>query len=230
MVKLRILLVEDDARARHWIVDYLVKQGVDVEVASDGHDGLRRARAGAFDAIALDVMLPGMSGIALCRALRAVRATPIIMVTALGELDDRLGGLDAGADDYMVKPIEPSELLARIRAVLRRAGAALVTRERIVVGDLVLALGAQRAQVGDRELELNAYEFALLRVFAEHVGQVLSRDQLLRLAPGSLEDTFDRAIDVRVSRLRRKLGDDARHPRRLKTVRGLGYVLEAVGP
>lgn len=226
MKALRLLLVEDDARARRWIVETLRAEQVEVETAADGLEGLRKARAGAYDAIVLDQMLPGCTGLEVCRSLRQVHQVPIIMVTALGELDDRVGGLDAGADDYMVKPIEPLELLARVRAVLRRAQGALATQTRLVAGDLVLHLDSGRATLGARELELGSYEFGLLRVFAEHAGQILSRDQLMRLAPGNIEDSFDRAIDVRVSRLRRKLGDDARRPLRLKTIRGVGYLLE----
>ncbi|MEZ5290909.1 MAG: response regulator transcription factor [Vicinamibacterales bacterium] len=225
---MHILLVEDDERARRWLTEALAREGLTVDTAGSVPDGLRRSRATRYDAIVLDVRLHGRSGLDLCRELRQEQPVPVIMVTALGELDDRLAGFDAGADDYVVKPVEPAELAARLRAVQRRSGGALATGQRVLAGDLVLEVDSGRAQIRDRDLGLSPNEFALLRALAEHAGTILSRDQLLSVAPALLDDPFDRSIDVRISRLRRKLGDDARQPRRLQTVRGVGYVLQAV--
>lgn len=225
MAPVHVLLVEDDERTRRWLAEYLQREGWTVDTAGAFSEGLRQSQQRRHDVVVLDVMLPGRSGLDLCRELRRVSPVPIILVTALGVLDDRLAGFDAGADDYLVKPVEPSELVARIRAVQRRAAGPLATGQRVIVGNLALDLDAAAATLAGRSLDLNGYEFALLRALAEHAGRVLSRQQLLTLAPANLEDPFDRSIDVRISRLRRKLGDDARRPRRLQTVRGVGYVL-----
>lgn len=223
----RVLLVEDDNRARRWLSEFLSRHDLDVVAAATFADGLRLSRTARFDVVVLDVMLPGRSGLDLCRELRRERQVPVILVTALGQIEDRLAGFDAGADDYMIKPVDPRELLARIHALQRRATGPLSTGERLIAGDLVLEVDTGLAWLEGERLDLSSNEFALLRVLVEHVGRILTRQQLLTLAPANLEDPFDRSIDVRVSRLRRKLGDDARQPRRLQTVRGVGYVLRA---
>jgi DNA-binding response OmpR family regulator len=223
----RVLLVEDDERACRWLAEFLAREGLAVDTASTFGEGLRRSRAARYDEVVLDVMLPGRSGLDLCRELRQERQVPVILVTALGQIEDRLAGFDAGADDYMTKPVEPRELVARLHALQRRSAGALATGQRVIAGDLVLDLDTGQARVDGRDLQLSGNEFALLRVLAEHAGRILNRQQLLTLAPANLEDPFDRSIDVRISRLRRKLGDDARAPRRLQTVRGVGYVLHA---
>jgi DNA-binding response OmpR family regulator len=223
-------LVEDDERACRWLAEFLTREGLVVDTASTFAEGLRRSRAARYDVVVLDVMLPGRSGLDLCRELRQERQVPVILVTALGQIEDRLAGFDAGADDYMTKPVEPRELVARLHALQRRSAGPLATSQRVIAGDLVLDVDTGQARVDGRDLQLSGNEFALLRVLTEHAGRILSRQQLLTLAPANLEDPFDRSIDVRISRLRRKLGDDARAPRRLQTVRGVGYVLHSKAP
>ncbi|WP_373047266.1 response regulator [Vulgatibacter sp.] len=222
------LLIEDDDRLASLLAEYLGGHGVVVAREADGLRGQREALARPWDVILLDLMLPGRDGLTICREIRARSDVPIIVLTARGEEADRVMGLELGADDYLSKPFSPRELLARIRALLRRArGQAGPAQRTIEVGPLRLDPGAHRATLGGTELELTAYEFTLLRVFAERAGRVLAREQLLDLARGSAEEAFDRSIDVHVSRLRQKLGDDARHPRWLKTVRGVGYLFAA---
>jgi DNA-binding response OmpR family regulator len=220
------LLVEDDARLAALTREYLANHGVAVEIAGDGRLGLDVAVRRRFDVVLLDLMLPGKDGLEVCRELRARSDVPILVLTARGEEADRVLGLEMGADDYLPKPFSPRELLARIRALVRRArGRAGPPVEVLRVGDLVIDPGAHRATLAGRELPLTGYEFALLRALAERAGRVLSREQLMELARGSAEEAFDRSIDVHVSHLRQKLGDDPRRPRLLKTVRGAGYVL-----
>jgi DNA-binding response OmpR family regulator len=222
------LLVEDDARLAALTAEYLKGHGVGVVVAPDGLSALAEARRTRFDAVLLDVMLPGRGGLEVCRELRARSDVPILMLTARGEEADRVLGLELGADDYLTKPFSPRELLARIQALVRRArGQAGPPSQPLAVGDLELDPGALRASLAGRELPLTAYEFHLLRVLAERAGHVLSRERLLELVRGSAEEAFDRSIDVHISRLRAKLGDDPKHPRWLKTVRGAGYQLVA---
>jgi two-component system OmpR family response regulator len=193
--------------------------------------GLVAAHSDTYDVILLDLMLPGRDGISICQELRSRYDVPIIMVTARGEEADRVLGLELGADDYVTKPFSARELLARIRAQVRRArgqtGPTVVASVR--VGGLALEPARLEATLDGRALSLTAYEFALLRVLAERAGRVLSREQLLDLAKGGAEESFDRSIDVHISRLRQKLGDDPKHPRLLKTIRGAGYMLTAMG-
>lgn len=222
------LLVEDDTRLASLTAEYLRGHGVQVVVAADGAAGLTEARQARFDIVLLDLMLPGRSGLEVCRELRSRSDVPILILTARGEEADRVLGLELGADDYLTKPFSPRELLARIQAQVRRArGQAGPTTHPLVVGDLELDPGSLRATLAGRELSLTGYEFQLLRVLAERAGQVLSRERLLELVRGSAEESFDRSVDVHVSRLRAKLGDDPKHPRWLKTVRGAGYQLAA---
>src|SRR5256885_7130962 len=179
-----------------------------------------------FRSIVLDLMLPGRDGIEVCRELRARLDTPIVMVTGRGEEADRVLGLEVGADDYVTKPFSPRELLARIRANVRRQrGQAGPPSETVTVGGLVLDPAKLTVTLGGKPIEVTAYEFSILRALAQRPGKVLSREQLLDLAKGSADLSFDRSIDVHVSRLRAKLGDDSRSPRILKTVRGVGYLL-----
>jgi two-component system, OmpR family, response regulator len=178
------------------------------------------------DVVLLDLMLPGRDGVDICRDLRQTSAVPVIMLTAREEEADRVIGLDAGADDYVVKPFSSRELLARLRAHVRRARGQVGPAQRnVTAGELVLEPSRLRASLSGRELLLTSYEFALLLALTERAGRVLSREQLLDLAKGSGDDALDRSIDVHISRLRQKLGDDAKRPRLLKTVRGAGYVL-----
>jgi DNA-binding response OmpR family regulator len=223
---LLVLLVEDDLRLAALTREYLEGHGVAVVHVSDGKRGLSEAVAGRFDAVLLDLMLPGKDGLEVCRELRARSDVPILVLTARGEEADRVMGLELGADDYLAKPFSPRELLARIRAVTRRAkGQAGPARGLVRVGGLTVDPAARRATLEGRELPLTGYEFALLEALARRAGRVLSREQLMELARGSAEDAFDRSIDVHVSRLRQKLGDDPKRPRLIKTVRGSGYVL-----
>ena len=221
-----VLLVEDDERLAQVTAQYLSKNGVHVVTAFDGEQGLFEAKHRAFDLVLLDIMLPGRSGIDVCRAIRERQDVPIVMLTARGEDADRVHGLECGGDDYVVKPFSPRELLARVRAHVRRARGRNGPAERIVrAGRLTLDTGTLTATLDGNPLMLTGYEFALLRAFAERPGRVLSREQLLDVAKGSADDSFDRSIDGHISRLRQKLGDDARQPRLLKTIRGAGYLL-----
>jgi DNA-binding response OmpR family regulator len=223
---LQALLVEDDARLAALTREYLGGHGVAVEVVSDGKRGLTEAQRGGWDVVLLDLMLPGLPGLEICRELRARSDVPIIMLTARGEEADRVMGLELGADDYLAKPFSPRELLARIRAVTRRAkGRAGPVLRPVKVGPLLIDPSARSVTLSGRAVDLTAYEFALLHALAERSGRILSREQLMEFARGSAEDAFDRSVDVHVSRLRQKLGDDPKRPRLIKTVRGAGYVL-----
>ncbi len=216
------LLVEDDARLAALTQEYLQRHGVLVTVAPDGDQGLAEARRQRFDVVLLDIMLPGLSGLEVCQKLREQSDVPIIMITARTEEADRVVGLELGADDYVPKPFSPRELLARMRAQIRRArGQAGPTNKTVRIGQLVLDSGARQAELYGAVLELTSYEFSLLYALAERAGRVLSRDQLMELAKGNAEEAFDRSIDVHISRLRHKLGSRGREL--IKTVRGVGY-------
>jgi len=221
---IHLLLVEDDQRLAELTGEYLQRHGVVVDFAGDGDRGLARALRHRYDVILLDVMLPGLSGIDVCQRIRERSDVPIIMITARGEEADRVLGLELGADDYVPKPYSPRELLARIRSVVRRARGQLGPSTRPVrAGDLEIDPGARAAKLHGEPVELTGYEFSLLLALAERAGRVLTREQLMDLAGGGAEEAFDRSVDVHISRLRRKLGDDPRRPRLIKTVRGVGY-------
>jgi two-component system response regulator RstA len=221
---MRVLLIEDDARLAALTREYLERHGALVTQSGRGDEGLEQARRERFDVVLLDVMLPGLDGVSVCRRLREQSDVPIIMITARGEEADRVLGLELGADDYLAKPFSPRELLARVRALVRRSrGQAGPAQRTVLVGDLELDPAARVAKLAGRSLDLTGYEFSLLYALAERAGRVLSREQLMELARGNAEDAFDRSIDVHVSRLRQKLGDDSRKPRRIKTIRGVGY-------
>jgi two-component system OmpR family response regulator len=227
---LTALLVEDDARLAALTAEYLSGHGVVVTCVADGQRGLDEALRHRYDVVLLDLMLPGKDGLEVCRELRARSDVPVIVLTARGEEADRVMGLELGADDYLAKPFSPRELVARIRAVVRRArGLAGPALKAVKVGRLAVDPAAHRASLGGKELLLTSYEFALLHALATRAGRVLTREQLIEMAGGSADETFDRSIDVHVSRLRHKLGDDPKHPRLLKTVRGAGYVLAGEG-
>jgi len=227
---IRVLLVEDNQPLATLTARYLEGHGLAVTVSFDGNRGLAEARRASFDVILLDLMLPGRDGIEICRELRAHSDVPVIMVTARGEEADRVLGLEIGADDYVTKPFSSRELLARIRAVVRRRrGQVGPSSHPVRVGALLIDPAARRATLGGRPLTLTSYEFAVLKALAERAGRVLSREQLLDLACGGAEGSFDRAIDVHISHLRQKLGDDPRNPTILKTVRGMGYLLTKGG-
>jgi DNA-binding response OmpR family regulator len=223
---IKVLLVEDDERLAQLTARYLESHNVHVTTAVDGVEGQNEALRRQYDCVVLDLMLPGKDGIEVCRELRARTDVPILMVTARGEEADRVLGLEVGADDYVTKPFSPRELLARIRATVRRVrGQAGPQQAAIQVGQLVLDPQRMTVVLEGKPIDVTAYEFSILRALAQRPGRVLSREQLLDLAKGSAELSFDRSIDVHVSRLRAKLGDDSRSPKLLKTVRGAGYLL-----
>ena len=216
------LLVEDDERLARFTAEFLEQHGVGVTVAPDGEAALELARARAFDIVVLDLLLPRRDGFSVCRELRVHSAVPIIVVTARTDEPDRIVGLELGADDYLAKPFSPRELLARIRALVRRARGQLGPESNVLrVGELVLRLGAMAVTYRGKPVELTSYEFTLLRVLVERHGRVLTREQLLELAKGTCDDAFDRSIDVRISKIRQKLGE----PSLIRTVRGAGYML-----
>ena len=224
-----ILIVDDDREIRDLTGRYLRKHGFRVESAADAKAMDRLLRDGRFDLIVLDLMLPGEDGLSICRRLRASTRIPILMLTAVAEDTDRIIGLEIGADDYLTKPFNPRELLARIRAVLRRAEARGSATDAI---DGVLAFSGWKLDPARRELrdpegvlvELTAGEFGLLTALVERPRRVLSRDRLLDLTRGRDAQPFDRSIDVQVSRLRRKIEADPKNPEMIKTVRAGGYI------
>lgn len=221
---LKLLLIEDDLRLAQLTREYLEANQIEVALESSGERGLRLALGQAFDAVLLDLMLPDRDGITICQRLREHSDVPILIVTARGEEADRVLGLEIGADDYLPKPFSPRELLARVRAAVRRhRGQAGPRAGHLRVEDLTLDPGRMTAHLGQTPLDLTSYEFALLQALAERAGQVLSRERLMELARGSADDAFDRSIDVHISRLRAKLGDNPRDPQRIRTVRGVGY-------
>ena len=232
-----LLVVDDDREIRDLLSRFLRKLGFRVSLAVDGREMRKALEDRAIDLIVLDLMLPGEDGLALCRRLRAESSIPVIMLTAMGEEIDRIVGLEMGADDYLAKPFNPRELAARIRAVLRRsrvssARAAAGAPATTDTATTVAYFAGWRLELNKRELTsptgvlvpLSAGEFALLATFVQHPQRVLSRDQLLDFARGCDALPFDRAIDVQVSRLRRKIDDDPREPVLIKTVRGGGYL------
>jgi DNA-binding response OmpR family regulator len=218
-----ILLVEDDRRLAEMVSEYLGEAGFSVSVAGDGRTGLARLAAEPCDALVLDLMLPDMDGLEVCRQLRAFSDVPVLMLTARGDAMDRVVGLEIGADDYLPKPFEPRELLARLRAILRRSDR---TRSSNVLrfGRLEIDRDARGVRVDGAERSLTGHQFALLVALAERAGRVLSRDTLMDLVRGEELEAFDRSIDVHVSRIRAAIEDDPKRPRRLLTVRGAGYV------
>ncbi|MDC3960282.1 response regulator transcription factor [Polyangium jinanense] len=221
-----IVFIEDDEKLARLTARYLESHNVRVTLATDPREGIAAVLREHPDVVLLDLMLPEIDGFEVCQRLRARVHTPIIMVTARGEEADRVMGLEGGADDYLPKPFSARELLARIRAHARRArGLAGPPAERqIVAGSLTIDPCARRAIFGGMELALTTYEFDLLHALAERAGRVLTREQLVDLVRGSADEAFDRSIDVHVSHLRKKLGDDPKNPRIIKTVRGIGYV------
>jgi DNA-binding response OmpR family regulator len=227
-VALRVLCIDDDTRLFELLASYLGDNGVRLEHAPDGRQGLAALERGVFDAILLDVMMPGMDGLEVCRRIREKSRIPIIMLTARGDETDRVVGLELGADDYVPKPFSPRELLARLRAVLRRT-ATSGGEPPLTVGEVSVDLQARTVRVGSGNVELTALEFDILVALARRPGRVVPREVLMEEAGRSDVTVSDRTVDVHVSHLRRKLGDDPRSPRLIKTVRGVGYVLAREG-
>ncbi len=223
----KLLLIDDDARLTGMLTDYLRANGFDVEAAGTLAAGRERLRAGAYDALLLDLMLPDGDGLDLTRELRADarhRRLPLLMLTARGDSADRIVGLEIGADDYLPKPFEPRELLARVKALLRRSAVAPDDDAVLRFGRLEVDLGARQARIDGRPCDLTSHQFDLLVVLAQGAGRVLSRDQIMDGLKGHPLEAFDRSIDVHVSRIRAAIEDDPKSPKRLLTVRGVGYV------
>jgi DNA-binding response OmpR family regulator len=225
----RILIVDDDARLRELLVRYFEQQGFVASAVGDGAALDRELARGHVDLIVLDLMLPGEDGLSICRRMRGSGLeTPIIMLTARGDDIDRIIGLEIGADDYLPKPGNPRELVARIRAVLRRGrapvGAPQVAGERVCFGAFVLDLGTRELRRGDESLKLTSGEFAVLAAMVQRPRQPLTRDQLMSFARGREHEAFERSMDVMISRLRRLVEDDPKRPRWLQTIWGHGYV------
>jgi DNA-binding response OmpR family regulator len=229
----RVLLVDDDPKLCRLVTDYLRPFGFEVDSAHTGPEGLRRALEGGYQALILDCMLPGMDGFELLRQLRQVSNVPVLMLTALGDESDRIAGLELGADDYLPKTFSTRELLARLRAVTRRS-AITASRsadqpqsppEEIAVQEICLSAATRKVAVRGQAVVLTALEFDLLWRLALTPDRILSRDELLNEISGREYEVFDRSVDVHISSLRRKLGDDPKKPRYIKTVRSAGYIL-----
>lgn len=226
LAPINVVYVEDDVRLAQLTASYLEPHGVFVVVLSRGDHAVPEILRLSPDLVLLDLMVPGLNGLEVCRRLRERTSIPILMITARTEEADRVLGLEAGADDYIHKPFSSRELLARIRASVRRArGLVGPAADRIVLGELVVDSATMTATKAGKRINLTTTEFDLLRVLAERAGKVLSREQLLGFVQNSADDAFDRSIDVLVSRLRAKLEENPRQPRYLKTVRGAGYTL-----
>jgi len=221
----RLLIIDDDARLAAMVGDYLAAAGFAVERRFTGRDGLAALERMGFDAIILDVMLPDVDGFELCRTIRARAATPILMLTARGDETDRIVGLELGADDYLPKPFSPRELLARLRAILRRGPLPARTNAAVLrFGRVRIDRESRSLTIDGEEKPLTSYQFDLIVALAENAGRVLSRDRLMDLVKGEDLDACDRTIDVHISRLRALIEDDPKRPRRIITVRGAGYV------
>ena len=221
-----LLMIEDDAGLAAMVGEYLGAAGLRLTHRASAAEGLAALADGAYDAVILDIMLPDGDGFDVCRRIRTVSDVPVLMLTARGDDTDRIVGLELGADDYLPKPFNPRELLARLRAILRRQtrqggdGSALLR-----FGRMIIDRDARTVRIDDDQKPLTGHQFDLLVVLAENAGRVLSRDQLMDALRGHPAEAFDRSIDVHVSRIRAAIEDDPKHPRRVLTVRGAGYVL-----
>ena len=222
----RILLIDDDEQLAPALAAYFQRYELQLTQAVKPSDGLARLRGGDFDAVILDVMLPEMDGFEVCRTIRRESDVPIVMLTARGEVMDRVVGLELGADDYLPKPFEPRELLARIRAILRRRtdGGTPAATPALRFGSLEIDRDARTVSVAGAPAELTSYQFDLLVAMAERAGRVLTRDQIMEAVRGRELEAFDRSIDVHMGRIRAAIEADAKNPRRILTVRGVGYV------
>jgi DNA-binding response OmpR family regulator len=218
-----VLVVDDEPKIVEVVGDYLRSAGFSVITAADGQGAVSMARARPPDLVVLDLGLPGLDGLDVARELRRNSAVPIIMLTARGDETDRVLGLELGADDYLVKPFSPRELLARVRAVLRRADGVPAERERFSVGDVTVDTGRRRVTVGERTVGLTATEFDLLVELARQPGRVFTRTQLLGTIHGVVVESYERTVDAHIKNLRRKLEPDHHRPRYVLTVHGVGY-------
>jgi DNA-binding response OmpR family regulator len=226
----RVLIVDDDLRLASMVAEYLAARGFVAEHRKDASTGFSAAKSGDYDIVILDVMLPDGDGFDVCRRLRASSQVPILMLTARGDDMDRIVGLELGADDYLPKPFNPRELLARLRAILRRNGQPSASEEQVLrFGDLSIDRAAREVRIAGRPCDLTSHQFALLLALAERKGRVLSREQLMEAVRGAELEAFDRSIDVHVSRIRAAIEKDPKHPRYIKTVRSVGYVFTGEG-
>ena len=219
----RILLIEDDKRLAEMVKNYLGEFGFCVTVAHSGGAGISLYRRERFDALILDLMLPDMDGLEVCRHIRADAKARILMLTARGDAMDRVIGLEMGADDYLAKPFEPRELLARLRSILRRAKGGQ-TSQALRFGRLEIDIAARQVRLDGEVCNLTSHQFALLLALAQHAGRVMPRDALMDLLKNERLEAFDRSIDVHISRIRAVIEEDPKRPRRVITVRGAGYV------
>jgi two-component system phosphate regulon response regulator OmpR len=220
----RILLVEDDSRLAEMLQEYLGQAGFGVTVAPLGATALEKLSDVEYDAVVLDLMLPDMDGLSVCRQLRAKYDTPVLMLTARGDAVDRIVGLELGADDYLPKPFEPRELVARLRAIMRRRTRGAAGERSWQFGRLELDTAARAVRLDGKPCELTGYQFDLLMALAKNAGRVLSREILMEQAKGEEFESFDRSIDVHISRIRAVIEDNPKKPRRIITVRAAGYV------
>jgi len=223
----RVLIIEDDPRLAEMVKSYLGEAGFQVTIASNGTEGIALHARENFDCIILDLMLPDMDGLDICRRVRSQAQTPILMLTARGDAMDRVVGLEMGADDYLPKPFEPRELLARLKAILRREMGE-TKNEVLRFGRLEIDLGAHVARLDGEACSLTSYQFALLALLAGHAGRVMSREAIMDAMKHERLEAFDRSIDVHISRIRAVIEDDPKKPRRVITVRGAGYVFAKV--
>ena len=227
-----LLLIEDDLRLAQMVAEYLRQAGFSCEHAGDGQSGLARVQTGGVDLVVLDLMLPDMDGLQVCQRIRGLQGSasqvPVLMLTAKGDPMDRIIGLELGADDYLPKPFEPRELLARIKAILRRkpgeAGAAMDAKAHLTFGSLEIDRDARQVSVRGALCDLTSYQFDLLVALAERAGRVLTRDQIMEAVRGRELEAFDRSIDVHMGRIRAAIELDPKEPKRILTVRGVGYV------
>jgi len=223
----RLILVEDDRELAAMVADFLNANGFEVTVEGNGTNALHRILSEQFDVIVLDIGLPGMDGITICRNVRPTFEGPILMLTARGDEIDEVVALEVGADDYMSKPVRPRALLARLRVHLRRSSISSSdnTTTKVIIHGMVIDTANRTVTVEDKQIDLTTAEFDLLWLLAKSAGKALSRDDLYQELHGVRYDGMDRSIDLRVSRLRKKLGDDPIHPQRIKSIRSVGYLL-----
>lgn len=223
--KKKILLVEDDVKLCKLVKEFLEGHHFDVDLEHDGAKAVDRILLESPDLIILDIMLPGMDGITICEKVRSQSNDPILMLTALGEENDELTGLEAGADDYLVKPVKPKQLLARIKALLRRVKWVAEESQSIKLKNMVIDAGRHAVEINKKWLDLTTAEFDLLWLLANYAGKVVTRDKICAVLRGFDYNGLDRSIDLRIARLRKKLGDKGKNPNLIKSIRSMGYML-----
>lgn len=222
-----VLVIDDDRGLRDLLAEYLTGRGLSVATAPDGEEGIRQIRAGGVDLVVLDIMMPGPDGLETTRRIRTFSTVPIIMLTARGDEMDRIVGLELGADDYLSKPFNPRELLARIQAVLRRSPSPEQDNLTISAGPVTMDIDRRVVTLNEVLLDLTTTEFEILRILVANAGRVIPRERLMEMARGEAWAAFDRSVDVHISHLRKKLGEDSKRPQWIKTIRGVGYSFAA---